>query len=603
MQTRLTEAMLRDAARRTLAESPICKAVVLFGSRARGDARPDSDWDVAVVTEGPDPGGVVPRIREKAFECLPGEVNAVGMTEATLRAWRNAAGHIAVGVARDGITLAGKLEDLGDLEMKPEMNPKQFHECANSVLWMIKALNDVASRPSSELDKERFCAILSRASADASELFAKMAFNRRTGFPPPRTHAVDRIADELRERHPRDESLIALARMIDALNGRTRKHHEIGYPEIRQTPRDVRVGRLRLGRLLPALQDEILDAMQDPGLSAAAAEAMKRFLSICLEGVDFLPRKARPLTEEALAGGARQEIWEPDARVVRAAVRSFPSVRRAFAGCLEVGRGRPPFTQLHAAARDGNMAALAGLLAEGADPSAISEADLTPLHLAASRGNPDAAKSLLAASANPDARDARQATPLHDAASSLDPGTTEVLLEAGADPNATDVHGWTPLHEAALQGGEAIMALLLEAGADANARDVEQMTPLHVASESESGSAVELLFLHGSEVKVQDLALSTPLHRAAESGCVASVEALLKRGADVGPGDVEGWTPLHEAAASRDRETVATLLAAGASAKATTRAGLTPCDVARDHGGSSAAAIMEMLSAAEGSEI
>ncbi len=29
--------------------------VVLFGSRARGDAEPDSDWDVAVFLSGPPP--------------------------------------------------------------------------------------------------------------------------------------------------------------------------------------------------------------------------------------------------------------------------------------------------------------------------------------------------------------------------------------------------------------------------------------------------------------------------------------------------------------------------------------------------------------------
>jgi predicted nucleotidyltransferase len=35
---------------------PRLERVILFGSRARGDARPDSDWDVAVILKGYDGG-------------------------------------------------------------------------------------------------------------------------------------------------------------------------------------------------------------------------------------------------------------------------------------------------------------------------------------------------------------------------------------------------------------------------------------------------------------------------------------------------------------------------------------------------------------------
>lgn len=42
--------------RRELEElyGPRLERLILFGSRARGDARPDSDWDVAVVLRGYD---------------------------------------------------------------------------------------------------------------------------------------------------------------------------------------------------------------------------------------------------------------------------------------------------------------------------------------------------------------------------------------------------------------------------------------------------------------------------------------------------------------------------------------------------------------------
>jgi predicted nucleotidyltransferase len=35
---------------------PRLERVILFGSRARGDARPDSDWDIAVILKGYDGG-------------------------------------------------------------------------------------------------------------------------------------------------------------------------------------------------------------------------------------------------------------------------------------------------------------------------------------------------------------------------------------------------------------------------------------------------------------------------------------------------------------------------------------------------------------------
>ena len=47
------DARLRAACAR-VAEYPMVEAVVLFGSRARGDHRPDSDWDLAIVGSAPD---------------------------------------------------------------------------------------------------------------------------------------------------------------------------------------------------------------------------------------------------------------------------------------------------------------------------------------------------------------------------------------------------------------------------------------------------------------------------------------------------------------------------------------------------------------------
>ncbi|MEB2836899.1 MAG: nucleotidyltransferase domain-containing protein [Desulfurococcales archaeon] len=45
----LIRRVVLDEARRLGVE---VERVILFGSRARGDARPDSDWDILVVVEG-----------------------------------------------------------------------------------------------------------------------------------------------------------------------------------------------------------------------------------------------------------------------------------------------------------------------------------------------------------------------------------------------------------------------------------------------------------------------------------------------------------------------------------------------------------------------
>jgi predicted nucleotidyltransferase len=50
---------------------PRLERIILFGSRARGDARPDSDWDVAVVLRDYD-GGVqeVFRLADLGYDLL-----------------------------------------------------------------------------------------------------------------------------------------------------------------------------------------------------------------------------------------------------------------------------------------------------------------------------------------------------------------------------------------------------------------------------------------------------------------------------------------------------------------------------------------------------
>ena len=86
------------------------EAVILFGSRARGDARPESDFDLAIVA----PDGVARRrVAMRAYESLADvpdrsvAVDIVVLTPSTIATERDLAGSIVGAVAREGVVLYG----------------------------------------------------------------------------------------------------------------------------------------------------------------------------------------------------------------------------------------------------------------------------------------------------------------------------------------------------------------------------------------------------------------------------------------------------------------------------------------------------------------
>lgn len=98
---------LRAVARAALAADGNVRAVLLYGSRARGDHGPLSDWDIALVTRR---GGWRLCWRRPAGWRNADEFETpffLRLSEAELRAKRDAAGHPAFALARDGVLLAG----------------------------------------------------------------------------------------------------------------------------------------------------------------------------------------------------------------------------------------------------------------------------------------------------------------------------------------------------------------------------------------------------------------------------------------------------------------------------------------------------------------
>ena len=85
-------------------------ALYLFGSHARGNARAESDFDLAIVA----PDGIARRrVAMRAYESLAGvpdrsvAVDIVVLTPTIIATERDLAGSIAHAVAREGVVLYG----------------------------------------------------------------------------------------------------------------------------------------------------------------------------------------------------------------------------------------------------------------------------------------------------------------------------------------------------------------------------------------------------------------------------------------------------------------------------------------------------------------
>jgi ankyrin repeat protein len=153
---------------------------------------------------------------------------------------------------------------------------------------------------------------------------------------------------------------------------------------------------------------------------------------------------------------------------------------------------------LDGAAEQGDLQAVAALLAGGADPNAADSFGFTALHAAAAarHGNSTTAaliQALVAAGGNPNARLANGATPLHQAARTGCLAALQALLAAGADVSSRDSLGRTPLHLAAGKNAECVEALL-RAGAPVAAVDNSRRQPLDMAHEAQLLAVEQLLW-------------------------------------------------------------------------------------------------------------
>jgi len=104
------------------------------------------------------------------------------------------------------------------------------------------------------------------------------------------------------------------------------------------------------------------------------------------------------------------------------------------------------------------------------------------LHVAALQGDVEAVRGGIAAGADLNEKDAYGSTPLMVAVTFGRTAVAQALIDAGADLLITNNDGGTPLHAAAFLCRVDIVEALLQAGADRNVRDNFGNTPLQSVS-------------------------------------------------------------------------------------------------------------------------
>jgi ankyrin repeat protein len=179
---------------------------------------------------------------------------------------------------------------------------------------------------------------------------------------------------------------------------------------------------------------------------------------------------------DAIAAGDPAAVREAISADPSASANPGPDGVSPLLRCLYRGRrdlaaivrsADPPMDLADAAAMN-DVAAVASLLAEGAEVDARTVDGFAPLHLAAFFDAPHAAALLIRAGADVDAvaDNATRVAPVHSAVAGRSTGVVVALVAAGAEVDATQQGGFTALMAVAQQGDAATADLLLASGAD-----------------------------------------------------------------------------------------------------------------------------------------
>ena len=249
---------------------PDVHAILLFGSRARGTARPDSDWDIAVVVDDPKMKHVIQSKRTPPPAPFDGYTNldVLTLTPDIIVQDRCAFGRIAQQIAQDGHPL------IGDWPMNQSPSeapaalilPKDWRsDILKSLNYATEALTKIEKYKQGHLydDVENYCGFFIENSQMAAEHLVKVMLKRRK-VTPTHTHNIERLAHQMRSQRPEDVSKndwSALAARIEPLNGDSHRDHQAGYGEFELSTENITRSVTRVSKTFLLLVDEVESAL------------------------------------------------------------------------------------------------------------------------------------------------------------------------------------------------------------------------------------------------------------------------------------------------------------------------------------------------------
>ncbi len=246
------------------------ESILLFGSRVRGTALPDSDWDIAVLVNDPvitEPTQNKRKPARPPFDRYE-NLDVVTLTPAFMHANLASYGTIAQQIAQDGESIIGDWDlDQKSIKENALINPGDWQlglaSSADHIHESINAINRY-KRETDAYMAIASCQSFIAHSQGAAELLVKAILKRRK-IPPKHTHDLVQLAQTMRSHTPQDVAAAkwrTLCDRIESLDGFTALDHQAEYFGANIKVAAVKRAAKRLAQTLVLLVDEIDSAIE-----------------------------------------------------------------------------------------------------------------------------------------------------------------------------------------------------------------------------------------------------------------------------------------------------------------------------------------------------